>query len=168
MNWDAIGAIGELVGGLVVLITIVYLAIQVRQSAEATRSSTEMQISQMIMEWANTRAQDERYQRIWDELAQGQEVSNDDKIYFLWSLSAVCAVADGVLDQYKAGLISERSWMSVERIIIGLLTFEFLEHWWQQRDGGFSSELYEFIDTRRSAPTWTPSSSRTWLDREKP
>jgi hypothetical protein len=33
MNWDAIGAIGELVGAITVLITLVYLAIQVKQNS---------------------------------------------------------------------------------------------------------------------------------------
>jgi len=30
VNWDAIGAIGEIVGAVAVLITLLYLAIQVR------------------------------------------------------------------------------------------------------------------------------------------
>jgi len=34
MNWNAIGAIGEVLGASVVLITLVYLAIQVRRSNE--------------------------------------------------------------------------------------------------------------------------------------
>lgn len=32
MNWDAVGALGEIFGGLAVLITLIYLAAQVRHS----------------------------------------------------------------------------------------------------------------------------------------
>ncbi len=32
MNWDAIGAIGEIVGALAVLLTLIYLAVQVRHA----------------------------------------------------------------------------------------------------------------------------------------
>ncbi len=32
MNWDAIGAVGELVGGVAVLATLIYLAVQVRHT----------------------------------------------------------------------------------------------------------------------------------------
>ena len=32
MNWDAIGAIGEVFGSLVVVMTVGYLAVQVRQN----------------------------------------------------------------------------------------------------------------------------------------
>ncbi len=33
MNWEAIGAIGEFVGGLAVVLTLIYIAFQVRQSS---------------------------------------------------------------------------------------------------------------------------------------
>ena len=36
MNWDAVGAIGEIVGALAVLITLGYLAYQVKQHTRAT------------------------------------------------------------------------------------------------------------------------------------
>lgn len=35
MNWDAIGAVGELVGATAVLVTLIYLAVQVRQANSA-------------------------------------------------------------------------------------------------------------------------------------
>ena len=39
MNWDAVGAIGEIVGALVVVITLGYLAIQIRQNTKAVQAS---------------------------------------------------------------------------------------------------------------------------------
>ena len=46
MNWDAIGAVGETVGACAVLVTLIYLAIQVRhtrraQQAEAIRANRQ-------------------------------------------------------------------------------------------------------------------------------
>lgn len=39
MNWDAIGAIGEIVGAGAVVLTLIYLSIQLRQNTEALRST---------------------------------------------------------------------------------------------------------------------------------
>jgi hypothetical protein len=39
MNWDAIGAIGEIIGALAVFITLAYLALQIRQNTRAVHSS---------------------------------------------------------------------------------------------------------------------------------
>ena len=39
MNWDAVGAIGEIVGAVAVLITLIYLSVQIRQNTKAVRST---------------------------------------------------------------------------------------------------------------------------------
>ncbi len=38
MNWAAVGAIGEVAGAIAVVVTLVYLAKQIRISAEATKA----------------------------------------------------------------------------------------------------------------------------------
>jgi hypothetical protein len=37
MNWDAISAVGEIVGALAVMVFLGYLAIQIRQNTESVR-----------------------------------------------------------------------------------------------------------------------------------
>jgi hypothetical protein len=39
MNWDAIGAVGEIVGALAVFLTLVYLAGQINQNTKAVRAT---------------------------------------------------------------------------------------------------------------------------------
>ena len=39
MNWEAIGAVGETVGALAVLVTLVYLAVQIRQNTKAVQAA---------------------------------------------------------------------------------------------------------------------------------
>jgi len=46
MNWDAIGAIGELLGALVVLVTLIYLAVQVRHSRDLLEDNKKIATSQ--------------------------------------------------------------------------------------------------------------------------
>jgi len=36
MNWNAIGAIGEVVGALAVVVSVIYLAVQVKGSSKET------------------------------------------------------------------------------------------------------------------------------------
>ena len=46
MTWDAIGAIGEIISALAVVVTVSYLAIQVRRSGEQTKTQTVQSIFQ--------------------------------------------------------------------------------------------------------------------------
>jgi hypothetical protein len=38
INWDAIGAVGELVGSLTVVLIVAYLAVQIKQGSKAASS----------------------------------------------------------------------------------------------------------------------------------
>ena len=40
MNWEAIGAIGEILGAVAVLVTLVYLAAQIRQNSRFVQAAT--------------------------------------------------------------------------------------------------------------------------------
>jgi hypothetical protein len=39
MNWEAIGAIGEIIGAVAVLITLIYLAMQIKQNTTSVKAS---------------------------------------------------------------------------------------------------------------------------------
>ena len=40
MNWDAVGAMSELVGAIAVVVTLIYLAVQIRLNTRAIRQDT--------------------------------------------------------------------------------------------------------------------------------
>ena len=39
MNWDAIGAVSELIGAVAVVATLIYLAVQIRQNTKSVQST---------------------------------------------------------------------------------------------------------------------------------
>ncbi len=43
MNWDAIGALGEIAGAVAVFASLVYLALQMRQNTRAIRGRAEQE-----------------------------------------------------------------------------------------------------------------------------
>jgi hypothetical protein len=45
MNWDALGAIGEIVGATAVVVTLGYLAVQIRAGTRATQSASRSEIT---------------------------------------------------------------------------------------------------------------------------
>ena len=50
MNWEAIGAIGEIIGAIAVLLTIIYLADQIKQNTKAVKAATQQAISDATTE----------------------------------------------------------------------------------------------------------------------
>ena len=57
MNWEAIGALGEVIGGLVVIGSLIYLAIEIRQNTNLARASAQRDIhatfNNIVYHWNN-------------------------------------------------------------------------------------------------------------------
>jgi hypothetical protein len=65
MNWEALGAIGEIVGAVAVVVTIAYLAVQIRQNTRAVKSSVFSELQSEVRQQAFSLANDEDLARIW-------------------------------------------------------------------------------------------------------
>ena len=48
MNWEAIGAIGEIVGGVGVIATLIYLAVQIRQNTRSVEAATYQSVAESL------------------------------------------------------------------------------------------------------------------------
>lgn len=51
MNWQAIGALSDIVGAVAVVVTLIYLAVQIRDSAKASRSAAVTDATGGIQAW---------------------------------------------------------------------------------------------------------------------
>jgi hypothetical protein len=65
MNWEAIGATGEIIGALVVFLTFVYLALQIRQNTHATRAASHHAVTDALNQLNLALATDEVVASIW-------------------------------------------------------------------------------------------------------
>ena len=51
MNWDAVGAIGEVVGAFAVVMTLIYLSVQTRQNTKAVRHASARGVQEDANAW---------------------------------------------------------------------------------------------------------------------
>ncbi|HEY5647735.1 MAG TPA: hypothetical protein VIS76_17425 [Pseudomonadales bacterium] len=65
MNWEAVGAIAELVAALTVIVTLVYLSAQIRQNTEAVRHSTARAVMEDATRWQFSLINDPDVARIY-------------------------------------------------------------------------------------------------------
>ncbi len=65
MNWDAVGAVAELIGGVATVATLAYLATQIRQATAATRAEIRQSIADSQIHYLNSRATAWAFAAIW-------------------------------------------------------------------------------------------------------
>ena len=82
MNWDAIGAVGEIVGALAVVATLGYLAIQIRSAhrtaADTNRQSRATGVRDMML----TVATNAEARSAWQKATGGAEIYEDLAAHF--------------------------------------------------------------------------------------
>lgn len=115
MNWEAVGAIGDLVGGVAVVATLVYLALQVKHSKALLKRNENISMSQIYQARADARmgavlaqAQSEKVELIArvagrPDLVDGLE-SKDREIIRLFMITTMVH-QDNILYQASLGLL---------------------------------------------------------------
>jgi hypothetical protein len=100
MNWDAIGAVGEMIGSLAVVVTLVYLALQVR-TAKVESSSNAIAVEREV--YLATRAQFVENADLWVKGNSGGELSASERFAFD---ELVSAKADQHFFWFARGVVS--------------------------------------------------------------
>ena len=140
MNWDAIGAIAELLGAVGVIASLVYLATQIRQSREqmsqntrALRAGSYQQGSDTLQEavmtaW-NGPALEEAVQL---GLRDSGDLSEEDAYRFNHWMTNMLLGYENVHYQYRAGMLDEDRWR-LRRSQLGI-TFSnpATASWWEK------------------------------------
>lgn len=114
MNWEAMGALGEIVGAAAVVVTLVYLSVQVRQNTRSMDENRELALAQAYENRSQAAAQhfiamrDSPYFKetslVLGPDASETEVNEQRKITYLrWWMN----VNDNIHYQYERGFLDQ-------------------------------------------------------------
>ena len=130
VNWDAVSAGSEVIGAIAVVISLVYLAVQIRQNTMAVRGSTLDAITAHMQEelrWSSEMPVVFR-KAMEDPAALTYEES--------WQLSewvtAAFTARQNEYHQYRQGMLDEEVWEAIENIIRLLMGIAWIREWWQE------------------------------------
>jgi hypothetical protein len=77
MNWEAVGAIGELVGALAVVITLAYLALQIRYTHRIAADTNRRFRASGVMDGMKLLLSDEGLRKSWSKAIHLEEIYDD-------------------------------------------------------------------------------------------
>ena len=119
MNWDAIGALAELVGAAGVIVSLVYLAGQIRQSTRSSRAATFHAVAAEASHLYRTIAGDSESARIFRQgMREPESLTEDDLVRFSAMLSSAFRGLENMFVQYRQGTIDEESWQAWRRSLV--------------------------------------------------
>ena len=149
VNWDAIGAVGEVFGAVAVLITLIYFSLQIRQSnrlaeAESQRELMTLDTFTPVVTDPNLTAEFRAC------LNRYEEQSPDVKTRFFFLLSNFHLQMESVYRMHQKGLIAELSYKGYLTWYNGLISTPGGAVWWREVSPAFAPDLVQALDALRS------------------
>ena len=147
MNWDALGAIGELVGAAAVVLTLGYLAIQIRQSTELARSqyhTNSVTLSNPFQHWKAANAENARIFR--EGMMNFRALSADDRVILDAVLCAFVLSFKDVLEARDRGYMDNATYVAWQGYIGATLGMPGGLMWWEDGRSLFIPKVQASID----------------------
>ena len=121
MNWTAISTLVEVVGVIVVVVTLGYVAMQIRQSTSAILANSR----QILLDGDLGLISDFVAYAIDPHLIGDEvELTPEDERRFTWLLIKALRIREFAWHQYKSGNLDEASWLSYLAPVAGMFATE--------------------------------------------
>lgn len=147
MDLQALGAIGEFVGGLAVIATLIYLAIQIRQNTNWLRSSVLASATEAYLAFNHLLGSNPAAARVFQVgLEDFERLSDDERRQFIILLRAFVASAQALFLQYRRGALDPTVWESFRDSVLVLVQIPHVRAWWESRRMVFFEEFRRAID----------------------
>lgn len=124
MNWDAIGAAAELLGGIATIATLAYLAMQIRQATAATRAEIRQSMADSQIQYLNSRAIDPFLRGATHNMLLGSELDGEERLGFRIHLIAHLRLFENYFSQYRLGTLDREDWRAQRQLLSGFLRLE--------------------------------------------
>lgn len=149
MNWNAIGAIAELLGGLGVIITLIFLALQIRHNASAVQSETLAALTHTMTGNMLTFAQNGELSHILRRgLTNLSGLSEDDQFRFQISMSTTLRHYETALFAHNKGMLEGESWAGIEAMLLQLFETRGVRTYWASQSELFSRQFRHYIQEK--------------------
>ena len=147
MNWEAIGAIGEVVGAVGVILSLLYLAIQIRGEARAKRASTVHDQSNAFRDFLHSIAADETLSEIYLRgLRNPEELDEAELVRFLSALGFLFRVFEEAFYHWNDGDLDEHVWHGFSAPIVDMLAYPGTVYYWQKRRHWYSAHFRALVE----------------------
>ena len=161
MTLIELAAVAEVVGAIVVVVTLIYLAVQVRHSKEALDANTKAMrgqaisdVTKNVQEHMAMALQGHDIANIFMKMGTEEALAPNETLLLDGMLTAIFVARQNEYYQWKQGLLEEDVFKSLHHITLTVLGTEGGRHWWENEGQRLvSDEFVEFTEKLREQGT---------------
>ena len=143
MNWEAIGAIGEVAGAIAVVATLLYLGRQIRISSKAQQTATQHNILEEFRASITELIRDDRLSEAHARFSTGQDLDKESRLRIQMFISNQFRIYEELFLAYQTGSVDDEMWESRCQTMRELyLRKELTRTWWRKSGNAIYSRSF--------------------------
>jgi len=145
MNWEAIGAIGEILGAVAVVVTLFYVARQIRQNTLATRAEITKDLFLASVTSIMELAGNDALAKTWSDIRQFPDVESSRRWALFQSFFRLYELQHNF---HRQGLLDDEIADSYGRVIRMFGASGHFQAYWNSARPTFNPRFAAFVDTQ--------------------
>lgn len=152
MNLESLGHIGELLGGIVVVISLFYLALQVRHNTQSLHTESYARALERIAGVQSRLAGDPALASILRRgVVDARTLTPDERIQFIWLFYEMFGAFEFVFHQAQTGALEDEIWERWSATMAWWLSMPGVESWWRTTPAPFTSTFSACVESLLAA-----------------
>ena len=147
MSLNDLANMGQVIGAIAVVISLIYVALQIRQNTNAVRSATAQTVHEHFAKWYHLVAADDELAKIVAKgLRDYRSLSEQERVRFVATFSAFLSYSQNAFLKWREGLLASQLWMGWQHVIINLVCAPGGKAFWKDRAYMFGDEFRRHIE----------------------
>ena len=147
MDLATLAQLGEFVGGFFVVVSLVYLAYQVRQNTKSLRAENYARVLDRLSTLQAHLSTDPELNRIVSGGALAPDtLSPADRVRLSWALFELLGAAEFVFHQAQDGSLPDQVWPRWRENLAWWLSSPGIQTWWESRPTRFSDGFESLVN----------------------
>ena len=153
MNWQAIGAVGEILGAIAVLITLGYLAAQIRQNTRAMKTSALSSLHDVHL----LTDKNDRYIAALMKSQRKEELTLEERIHMVERFFTIARTIEGIWFQRDLGAVSPEQFDQHVDLLRWVMSVPEARRMWVQLAPTFAPGFRALVESEVLGPDAPPS-----------
>lgn len=150
MNWEATSAVAEVIGVIAVVVSLAYLAVQIRQNTKVAKAATRQAIAESTEKLGDDLINNRDMAEIFVKHMSGRKLSPVENLRLQARCYRDMQHWENIHYQFNEGLVSRDQWLGFRKNLVTLLTIDAYRDYWQHEashySDAFQTEIASILD----------------------
>src|SRR5881275_1185039 len=153
MSWEAINAVSQLVSSVAVVLSVLYLGIQVHRSTRVAKLATQDAAATALRDVTKPLMENAELERIWRiGLEDLSALSTEDRARFFHAAYQFLKAFETIHFHYVYGLMDRQLWEGWRGLLQHYVAAPGMAHYWKLRPEVFSERFRNFVNALEPPP----------------